>query len=239
MDYDSFLQLVKKRRSIRRFKPDPIPDEYIDKIVEAARWAPSGANSQPWEFVVVKDRPTKDRIVDIFKEAGMISFKIGQTRPPEERHPADNAGPPDHPGFQDAPVFIIAFGDTRVDATFPFSTYLQNADKTHVSGMASAILYMHLAATSLGLASQWVSATAQTMAQALIKNLLGVPHEYVLYDMMAVGYAAQEPAPRSVRTKEEITHYNRYDMSKYRSNEQVKQFIKAIHEAGSHRPQKP
>ena len=39
MDYDSLLELVKTRRSIRRFKPNPIPDEYIDKIIEAARWA--------------------------------------------------------------------------------------------------------------------------------------------------------------------------------------------------------
>ena len=44
MDYESFLELVKKRRSIRRFKPDPVPNEYVGKIIEAARWAPSGFN---------------------------------------------------------------------------------------------------------------------------------------------------------------------------------------------------
>ena len=54
MDYESLLELIKKRRSIRGFKPDPIPDKYVDKIIEAARWAPSGANSQPWEFIVIK-----------------------------------------------------------------------------------------------------------------------------------------------------------------------------------------
>ena len=239
MDYDSFLQLVKKRRSIRRFKPDPIPDEYVDNIVEAARWAPSGANSQPWEFVIVKDRATKDRIVGIIREAGAVTFKIGQTRAPDDRHPADNAPPPEHPGYQDAPVFIISFGDRRVDATFPFSVYLQNAEKTHASGMASAFLYMHLAAASLGLASQWVTASSNTLPQALIKELLGVPREYVLYDMMAVGYGAYQAAPRTVRSRDEITHYNHYDKSKYRSDEQVKQFIKGIHQEGARRPQKP
>jgi len=44
MEYDGLLELVKKRRSIRRFKPDPIPDGYIEKIIEVARWAPSGFN---------------------------------------------------------------------------------------------------------------------------------------------------------------------------------------------------
>jgi nitroreductase len=45
MEYESLLELVKARRSIRRFKPDSIPDEYIDKIIELDRWAPSGYNS--------------------------------------------------------------------------------------------------------------------------------------------------------------------------------------------------
>ena len=47
MDYDNLLDFVKKRRSKRRFKPDPIPDERIEQIIEVARWAPSGFNMQP------------------------------------------------------------------------------------------------------------------------------------------------------------------------------------------------
>ena len=68
MDYQNLLELVKKRRSIRKFKPEPIPDEYVDKIIEVARWAPSGANSQPWEFIVVKKQDLKDRIIELIKE---------------------------------------------------------------------------------------------------------------------------------------------------------------------------
>jgi nitroreductase len=59
MEYESLLELVKTRRSIRRFKPDPVPDEYIDKIIEVARWAPSGYNTQPWDFVIIKDKKLK------------------------------------------------------------------------------------------------------------------------------------------------------------------------------------
>ncbi len=66
MDYDSLLALVKKRRSIRRFKPDPISDESIDKIIEVARWAPSGFNLQPWEFVVVKKPELRKRFGEKF-----------------------------------------------------------------------------------------------------------------------------------------------------------------------------
>jgi nitroreductase len=55
MNLDVF-EAIKKRRSIRDYKPDPIPDEFLEKIIDAARWAPSAHNAQPWEFVVIKDK---------------------------------------------------------------------------------------------------------------------------------------------------------------------------------------
>jgi nitroreductase len=54
-DYELLYDIIRRRSSIRKLKPDPIPVEYIDKILEAGRWAMSGANSQPWEYFVVKD----------------------------------------------------------------------------------------------------------------------------------------------------------------------------------------
>ena len=57
-----FMDVVRKRRSVRRFKPDPVPDEEIRYILEAARLAPSWANTQCWHFVVVIDPETKFKI---------------------------------------------------------------------------------------------------------------------------------------------------------------------------------
>ena len=228
MDYDGFFQLVTKRRSIRSFKNDPIPDEYVEKIIEAARFAPSGANSQPWEFVVLTDKEVKDKLVEIVKETSESVYMIGQTRPPDERHPSDNKRLT-HPGFKEAPVFIILLGDKRLMDTFPLSACLNNGNEILVSSLASTFLYMNLAATSLGLASQWVSATSEPFSQALIKELLGIPREYKLYDMMAVGYGKHQPAPRLVRNMDEMTHYNHYDMNKHRTGEQVRKFIDAVH----------
>ncbi|MBW1774500.1 MAG: nitroreductase family protein, partial [Deltaproteobacteria bacterium] len=56
------IDILMSRKSIRRYKPDPIPDEMIDKILEAARWAPTGENYQPWRFIVIRDQEIKDRI---------------------------------------------------------------------------------------------------------------------------------------------------------------------------------
>jgi nitroreductase len=53
--YDTLLKLVKTRTSVRKFRPDPLPTDTIEKILEVPRWAMSGAYSQPWEFVVVTD----------------------------------------------------------------------------------------------------------------------------------------------------------------------------------------
>jgi nitroreductase len=62
------LDAIMQRRSIYQFKPEAIPDEKITAIIEAGRWAPSYANSQPWEFITVKDNKLKQEIVEIAKE---------------------------------------------------------------------------------------------------------------------------------------------------------------------------
>ncbi len=56
------MEAIRARRSIRKFKPEPVPDELITQVIEAARLAPSGSNRQPWHFVVVRDPQTKSRM---------------------------------------------------------------------------------------------------------------------------------------------------------------------------------
>lgn len=57
-----FFEVIKTRRSIRKFKDQPVSDEIIDKIIEAGTWAPSGMNNQPWKFAVIKDKELKAEI---------------------------------------------------------------------------------------------------------------------------------------------------------------------------------
>jgi nitroreductase len=84
---------------------------------------------------------------------------------------------------------------------------------------------MTLVATTLGLGSQWVSATATPYVQSIIKDLLKIPKELEIYDMLAVGYPDFEPKPRLVRAKEEMIHYDYYDEGKSRTDEKVNDFI--------------
>ena len=67
------LEAIRTRRSIRRFKKEPVPPELIEKMLEAARWAPSSVNSQPWEFIVVTGPETKKRISRSFNFSSFLN----------------------------------------------------------------------------------------------------------------------------------------------------------------------
>jgi nitroreductase len=84
---------------------------------------------------------------------------------------------------------------------------------------------MVLAATALGLGSQWVSATGHPFVKCLLREILGIPQKLEIYDMMALGYPAYQPKKRSVRERVEMVHYGRYDKAKYRSDEEIRNFI--------------
>lgn len=61
---DLVFDIIKKRRSVRHFDGRPLPDEQMEQILEAGRWAPSGANAQPWRFIVVTQKDTLKSIAE-------------------------------------------------------------------------------------------------------------------------------------------------------------------------------
>jgi nitroreductase len=227
MDYDSFLELVKERRTIRRFKPDPVPDEYVDKIIEAARWAPSGYNSQPWEFVVLKDKKLIDTIMQWMDDYWKFSRTAETARESWMRQTM-------HPwldtqmDYRHAPVYIILFGDIRTQDGLPMMIRYDNQRKQtiYISSLANAYLYMSLAATTLGLASEWVSAVAMPYAHCLLKELLGIPKDLEVYDMMALGYPANRPRSKLMRARGTMVHYDYCGAEEFRTDEEVRDFIR-------------
>ena len=224
MDYDVFLQMIKKRRSTRKFKPDPIPDETIEKIIEAARWAPSGANSQPWDFIVIKDGGIRKKIAQFIKDFLSIHYRLEHTREPALQFPSA-LRPADKIGYEDAPVYIIICGDKRTKQAYPLYTSVEISEAILESSLANAFLYMQLAASTLGLGSQWVSVVRMWYVQCLIRDLLQIPDDFVIYDMFVAGYSASQPKPRMVRAKEEMIHEDYYDNEKLRTPQEIKEFI--------------
>ena len=228
MDYAGFLDLVKQRRTIRRFKPDPVPDEYVEKIIEAARWAPSGYNMQPWDFVVVRDKKLKDAIVGWVADYHKLIMKTEGAREPWQRVPRRPSQDPEM-DYRTAPVFILVLGDTRTNKGLPTAMRYdaERQRSIYISSLANAYLYMSLAATTLGLANEWVSSVATAYPHCLVKDLLGIPPEYEIYDMMALGYPAYKLTSRKLmRDKGMMVHYDRSDAGDFRTDEEVNDFIK-------------
>jgi nitroreductase len=215
--YNSLLDIMQKRRTVRHFKADPIPDDAVLKIIEAARWAPSGFHTQPWEFVVIKDPGIRNKIITVL-----------------DRHvpPITNPDAAKKPGadssFRDAPVYILALCDWRARVGLPGNSA---KDDTAVAGlyassMANAFLSMHLAAAALGLASQWYTATSRPEAEQAIKNIIGIPASLKIYDMMVVGYPALPPTPKIIRNLKEMVHYDDCGTGDFRSDEAVAAYAK-------------
>lgn len=69
----SVLEVILKRRSIRKYREDPVPEHVLHRLLEAARWAPSGKNLQPWKFILVKDRDIKKRLAQAAAGQGFIA----------------------------------------------------------------------------------------------------------------------------------------------------------------------
>ena len=61
---ESLLNLLKTRRSIRRYRPDSVPDEMVEQLLEAGRWAPSASNRQPWTFIVVRNEAIRQQVAE-------------------------------------------------------------------------------------------------------------------------------------------------------------------------------
>jgi nitroreductase len=208
--YDCLLELVKKRRTIRQFKSDPVPDEYITRIIDVARWAPSAFHTQPWEFVVIKNAQVKAKIVAALEKHA-----------PPIKDPAKKSL--QRKSFKDAPVFILALCDWRAKVGLPDGAAEDSAwvDKLYWSSLANTFLYMNLAATALGLASQWYTATSRPEAEQELKEIIGIPKEITIYDMMVLGYEASPPNPKSVRGIDHITHFDNCGVQDFRTDEEV------------------
>jgi nitroreductase len=213
LQYEELLGLFKGRRTLRAIKPDPIPDEVVEKLLEAGRWAPTGFNMQPVEMLVVKDlaiRSAIKQIVDDYKNSDF--FALEATREGWQGSPwaMETHGRWDSPL---APVFILVLGDTRRRVGLPMVARYsrEKGDSIFESSLANAFMYMLLAAHSLGLAAQPVSGVKYPKVQGLVKNLLNLPDFIYIYDMLLVGYGAMEggPSAKLMRPLAEMVHRER------------------------------
>jgi 5,6-dimethylbenzimidazole synthase len=219
MKIEGLQALVEQRRSIRGYdETRDVTDEMVGAILNCARWAPSGGNGQPWEFIVIRDQATRYKIADYYLK------QMEQKREMDMavRGTAKMTGD----GFRRAPVHIVILGDPRVKEAYPIRTKLEKAESHFITGLANATLLIHLAATALGLASQYVSDANSPYMETMLKVLLKIPEPLRIYHLVPIGYAKSQVAAPPRRELREMLHVESYDMERFRSDEEMAGFVK-------------
>lgn len=221
--YDALMEVVKSRMTVRAFDPARVvPREHYEMILEAARHSPSGANAQPWHFIVVTEQALKDRIMEYFRDEQVARAKLKMKFPT-----------PDYRGLATAPGLIVVASDFRWVKAFPVLNdgselarmYLQNAERILLQSVAAATMSAHLAAAALGYNVWWVTAIGQAKAQAAMKPLLGIPEELSVLDIMCFGAPAKAPYKRWKKSLGEIVSWNRFDPAHAMTEAQIDEWI--------------
>jgi nitroreductase len=164
MTTNDMLKTIRGRRSVLRFEATPVSEGELEAVLEAGRWAPSYANSQPWTFVVVRNEETK-------RELGELVERIAFAR----RGQVALSGR----GVGDAPVVIAVVADPVKDP------------QHWVEAGAVATQNMALMAHSLGLTTYWAGLGGKSEAEA--RRILGVPRGMHVVALLPIGRPAYTP----------------------------------------------
>jgi nitroreductase len=221
--YDALMQVVNNRITARAFDASyVVPREHYEMILEAARHAPSGANAQPWHFIVVTDQALKNKIMEYFREEQVARAKLKMKFPT-----------PDYRGLATAPGMIVIASDFRWVKAFPVLNdgseldrmYKENAERILLQSVAASTMSAHLAAAALGYNVWWVTAIGQEKAQRAMKPLLGIPQQLAVLDIMCFGPPAKPPYKRWKKSLNDITSWNKFDQSHFMSDAQIDEWV--------------
>jgi len=228
--YEAFMDVIRNRVTTRDFDPDyEVPREHYELILDAARHGPSGANAQPWQYIVVTDKDIKQKISEYF---------VGEQR---RRAQLKMKFPtPNYKGLAAAPGLVVVASDFRMVRAFPVlrdensnlvkselnDMYLENAERILLQSVAASTMSAHLAAAALGYNVWWVTAIGQEEAQTEMKPLLGLPDELSVLDIMCFGPPRKEPYKRWKKELDEIVNWNQFNSAHYMSLEQIEDWIK-------------
>lgn len=184
------VEAIRSRRSVRKYKGDPIPQETVRELLELAAWAPSGMNSQPWLFVVVAGRKYLRKLSD--RARSFLLERMAETPALETYRIA--LSDPDFNIFYGAPVLVLIYGNTKAF--------------TYVHDCSMAALNLMLTAWDRGIGSCWIGFARSFCGTAEIKTELKVPAEFEPVAPVILGYPADPPG-RAVREEIRVIYHQK------------------------------
>jgi nitroreductase len=178
------IKEITNRKSTRKYNTAPVEEEKILKLIESARMAPSGSNTQPWVFIVVTNEDIKDQIVK-----------------------ADN----NQQWMKTAPVFIVCVADIRCRIKDDNDIYLdENCDlpelKQIIRDTAVAIEHILLEAEHLGLSSCWTA----WFSQDEMRPIMNIPSDKYVVGVVTIGYSDNNSKPAPKKPLESIVRYEKW-----------------------------
>jgi coenzyme F420-0:L-glutamate ligase/coenzyme F420-1:gamma-L-glutamate ligase len=178
--------LIHTRRSIRRFEPRPVPQEVLLRLLEAATWAPSAHNRQPWRFVVLPGDAAKRRLADAM--AARLEADLRADGVPEDAIAADT-GRSRRRLMGAGALILICLSMADMD-DYP-DARRQSFERTMaVQGVAMAAQNLLLAAHAEGLGAVWMC--APLFCQDTVRAALDLPPDFEPQGVIALGYPAED-----------------------------------------------
>ena len=214
----NFIDVVKKRRSVRKFeKGKSISISTLKKIVDCGRWAPSGANTQCFDFIVLHEKKMINKTTKIFLDQAQRLVNFAKGFPAVSKTYLANTV-----------AIIIVIGDPRWKVCFPHASskmfekdYDDNNEAIFLCALGGAIQNIQLGVTAEGLTSAWLSGAGEEKTNRELSKLLGYPDWMKAYGTIPIGYPAKTQNKRYRRPIEQCLHWNKYEPKQYRTHSQV------------------
>ena len=204
MNEIGLFEAINSQRQFTCYKPDPVPKEAIDQMIEAATKAPNGGNKQPWEFIVLTDRGLVAKVGEIYRDAWLGA--LGAT-PPANEPPVYQAARYLAHHMPEVPAMILACVD-HTRGSIPYTPGEPLVRGRYASSIWLAVQNLFLAARALGIGTRLT--TAHLRREEDIKALLGIPDHVETVALIPLGYPSGTFGPTSRRPAREVTSYNRY-----------------------------
>ncbi len=199
---------------MRVYKTGKVTDDLLERILEAARWAPSGANSQPWEFIVTRDKKKMKKVREIY---------LNEWKQRKLEDPVHYKGlKKDYVG--DVSVLVLICGDPRTMQVYLTTRQPADREKLFQASVANAVEHMMLIAASERLGTVWVSVREEVEAE--LRVLFGVPQPLRLLWVVPIGPARVWPRPRRRRELSAFVHWECYDPKKLRKSKEIRAWPK-------------
>ena len=203
---ESCLELLKSRRSIRRFKEERPPLQLIRRALDCARYAPSAHNSHPWRFILVCDKKSKTKLIDAMAKAWKEDLIKLDGLEEKEAEKVVHKG--SYERFSKVPYLILACLDRREFVLYKDEKRKAAECLMGVQSLATAVQNLLLGLHALELGACWNC--APLFCQAEIRKALNLPEYVEPQALVLVGYPAHRPKPKALKPLSEILHFNRW-----------------------------